>query len=373
MTRQQYAEDVKARRSHASAGGPSRQFTWRRHSTSPAGRGIGSSKPGGSIPPNHLSAAGGSARRTSGCKSGNARSAISKRRMPSQKPCASSPTARTQAAVGPRTSVRRLGHAEGPRLPVSRRKCCAWVERAPRRKAPGRPQHRNRIQASGAQSRRRYGSPKIPAQRRCDGDRVGTPTVAQWPPPHGIRSRGSRRDQAPTHSRHRFPVADNGLARRLSPAGRTRSGGPISRRFQRRKIVRWAAGSRMTPDLVRTARDQAVQRDRPPAGVVHHSDRGRHCAARDCPARLARYQRRGSRSQQGHGWGHTCLELWHRRLKKALVNLRHFRIRATARTARFAYLAVFDHRQRLHRARGYRRRRRSKPSAPPRCGPVRGI
>jgi len=43
-----------------------------------------------------------------------------------------------------------------------------------------------------------------------------------------------------------------------------------------RKIVGWAAGSRIAPDLNLTALGPAVHRYRPPAGVLHHSDRGNH-------------------------------------------------------------------------------------------------
>ena len=41
-----------------------------------------------------------------------------------------------------------------------------------------------------------------------------------------------------------------------------------------RQIVGWALDARMTQDLTVTALDRAVARHRPPAGVLHHADRG---------------------------------------------------------------------------------------------------
>lgn len=100
-------------------------------------------------------------------------------------------------------------------LRVSRSGFYAWVNRAPSRTAQRRQQRLSRIQAIWEQSGRRYGSPKITAQLRRDGDRVGTKTVAQLMQQHGIRSRVVRRYKATTHSRHHFPVADNVLAQQF--------------------------------------------------------------------------------------------------------------------------------------------------------------
>ena len=250
-------------------------------------------------------------------------------------------------------------------LQVSRSGFYAWVDRAPSRTAQRRPHRLSRIQAIWEQSGRRYGSPKITAPLRRDGDRVGTKTVAQLMQQHGMRSRVVRRYKATTHSRPRFPVADNVLAPQFVatrphevwmadityvPTAEGWLYVASLEDLDTRKIVGWAAGSRMTQDLVLAALDQAVQRYRPPAGVLHHADRGSQYAARDDQARLARYHLRGSMSRKGNGWDNACIESWHRLLQKECVYLRRFQTRTEATQAIFEV-----HRDLLQ------------PPAPPQC------
>ena len=84
-----------------------------------------------------------------------------------------------------------------------------------------------------------------------------------------------------------------------------------------------------------TALDRAVARHRPPAGVLHHSDRGSPYAAAASPARLARYGMTPSRSRKGTGWDTAGIASWHSLLKKAWVYLSPCRTCAEARTALF--------------------------------------
>jgi putative transposase len=185
----------------------------------------------------------------------------------------------------------------------------------------------------------------------------------------GLRARVTRRYQATTSSGHGWPVADNGLARPCTatqPPATWRADIPdvatdegwlyLARLEDRatRQIVGGAVDARMTQDLVMTALDRAVARHRPPAGMLHHSDRGSQYAAAAYPAWLARYGMTPSRSRKGNCWDNACVESWHRLLKKEVVYLTHFRTRAEARAARFAYIAGCYHRQRLHSALGYR-------------------
>ena len=91
----------------------------------------------------------------------------------------------------------------------------------------------------------------------------------------------------------------------------------------------------LTQALTLAARDRAVARHRPRAGVLHHSDRGRQDAAHADQVRLARYGMTSSMSRKGHGGDNACIESWHSVLKKARVYLSHFRTRAEAVAAIF--------------------------------------
>ena len=254
-------------------------------------------------------------------------------------------------------------------LQVSRSGYYAWAQRPPSAGTGRRRARLARIQAVYAEVGGRYGSPKITAVLRREGDRVGVKTVAQLMAQVGLRARVARRYKATTYSGHGLPVADNVLARQfmaMQPHATwmadityvpTDEGWLYLASLEdlaTRQIVGWAADARMTQDLVLTALDRAVTRHRPPAGVLHHSDRGSQYAAYAYQARLARYGMTASMSRKGNCWDNACIESWHSLLKKELVYLSHFRTRAEARTALFEYIEVFYNRQRLHSALGYR-------------------
>jgi putative transposase len=149
--------------------------------------------------------------------------------------------------------------------------------------------------------------------------------------PAGLRARVARRYKAPTNSRHEFPVADHGLGRQFQTARPhavwmadityvpTDEGGLYLATLEDlapRHIVGGACDHRMTPALPWTALDRDVARHRPPAGVLHHSDRGSQYAAAAYQARVARYGMTARRSRKGHGWDNAGIESWHRRVKK---------------------------------------------------------
>ncbi len=235
-------------------------------------------------------------------------------------------------------------------LGVSRSGYDAWVGRPVRAQAQRRARRRDQIRRAHQASRGRYGSPKIAAQLRRDGERIAVKTVARVMQALGWRSGVARRYKAPTQSAHGFPVAENVLAQQCT-AGRRHAVWMADITYVRtdegwlylasledlatRQIVGWATGARMTQALTLAALDHAVARHRPPAGVLHHSDRGSQYAAHPYPARLARYGMAGSMSRKGHGYDNACLESWHSLWKKELVYVSHFRTRAEAEIAIF--------------------------------------
>jgi putative transposase len=255
-------------------------------------------------------------------------------------------------------------------LQVSRSGFYAWAERAPSPTAERRLARLTRIRAVFAASGQRYGSPKSAAQLRREGDRVGRKTVARLMPPDGLRARVVRRDQATTNARHRFPVAENVLAQQFTATRppqmwmaditywATDEGWLYRASLEdlyTRQSVGWAAGPRMTQDLVLATLDRAVPRYRPPAGLFHHSDRGSQYAGHASQARLEPHQRRGSMSLKGHCWDNACLESWHSLLKKELVYLSRLSGPGRTRPGRSSTsIEIFDTRQRLPSALGYR-------------------
>src|SRR5438445_337677 len=101
---------------------------------------------------------------------------------------------------------------------VSREGFYAWQARpsAPRARAD----HRLglEIAAIHAESRQRYGSPRIHAELAARGCRTSRKRVARLMRVRGLAARRRRRFRVTTHSRHPFPIAPNVLARRFERA-----------------------------------------------------------------------------------------------------------------------------------------------------------
>ncbi len=105
----------------------------------------------------------------------------------------------------------------------------------------------------------------------------------------------------------------------------------------------------------------ALQRCRPPHGLIHHSDRGVQYASTPYREVLERHGIRQSMSRRGNCLDDAPRESSSPRSGRSTSTLRtehvhqaRFRTRAEARAAVFAYVEVFYDRQRLHSALGYR-------------------
>ena len=109
-------------------------------------------------------------------------------------------------------------------LGVSRSGYYDWARRPESRQAAADRVLAAEIRATHADSRGRYGSPRVHAALRAQGRRVGRKRVARLMRGMGLSARRGRRFRCTTDSRHAFPVAPNLLARPPRPTG---SGWPI--------------------------------------------------------------------------------------------------------------------------------------------------
>src|SRR5262245_4444324 len=167
-------------------------------------------------------------------------------------------------------------------LAVSRAGFYAWHTRplAARRQADQRLSVE--IQAIHAETRQRYGSPRVHAELRDRGHRVGRKRVARLMRQHGLCGRRRRRFRVTTDSNHPRLVAANVLDRQFAVAAPdttwvtditylwTREGwlylAVILDRFSR-AVVGWALSARLTTQqLAVPALTMALGRRRPPAG-----------------------------------------------------------------------------------------------------------
>ena len=218
-------------------------------------------------------------------------------------------------------------------------------------------------------SRGTYGSPRVAAVLRKEGHSIGRHRVARLMRETGLQGRQRRRYRVrTTDSNHDQPVAPN----RLKVADRptridevwvsdityvpTQEGwlylaGVLD--LYSRRLIGWAMGSGLETALPLAALLMALRHRRPPAGVVHHSDRGCQYASSVYRSALAANGCVASMSRRGNCYDNAAMEAFWSTLKHELVYRRDFRTRAEANTAIFDYIESFYNRVRLHSALGY--------------------
>jgi len=96
-----------------------------------------------------------------------------------------------------------------------------------------------------------------------------------------------------------------------------------------REIVGWAVSSTLT-DLVIKALTNAIQKRRPQAGLIHHSDRESSIASKDYQALLAKHKMCCSMSRKGNCYDNASAETFFSTIKNELIYLRKFESRAQA-------------------------------------------
>lgn len=111
--------------------------------------------------------------------------------------------------------------------------------------------------------------------------------------------------------------------------------------------------SAMTKELVIKALRQAIGRERPFKGLIHHSDRGVQYASYAFQDLLRENGFIPSMSRKGNCYDNAPAESFFSTLKNELIHLRRFKTREEAKEAIFDYIEVFYNRQRRHSSLGY--------------------
>jgi transposase InsO family protein len=120
-----------------------------------------------------------------------------------------------------------------------------------------------------------------------------------------------------------------------------------------RRCVGWALSDSLRTPLPLAARQMALTQQRPPPGLVHHSDRDVQYASQLYRQQLNAAGVLNSMSRRGNGYDNAAMESFWSTLKRELVYQRHFATRAEARAAIFEWIEVFYSRVRLHSALGF--------------------
>jgi transposase InsO family protein len=254
-------------------------------------------------------------------------------------------------------------------LEVSRAGYYAWLERPASARARRREALAVKIAAVHEHNRRVYGSPRVWAALRAQGERVCQNTVADIMRQRQIRARSKRRFvPRTTDSAHQRPVADNVLDRQFAAPRPDQKWAadltyiPTDQGWLylaavidlcSRRIVGWSMADHMRVELVRDALSMAIARRGPVPGLLHHSDRGVQYASEDYLHLLESAGIQVSMSGTGDCWDNAVIESFWSTLKAELVHHEHYATHEQARASIFEYIEVFYNRQRLHSSLGY--------------------
>lgn len=254
-------------------------------------------------------------------------------------------------------------------LGVSRSNYYAAKARGPSARAREDAQLAPQIAAAHRRSRRTYGTPRIVEDLREAGVRIGRKRCGRLMKAQGIRGRKRHcRKPRTTDSSDTHAPAPNRLAQQPAPTGPnqvwitditcvlTGEGwlylAAIVDLWSRR-VIGWTCGPTMHVSLVLTALRQALARRRPPAGVLHHSDRGSQYAAHEYTAALAAAGFVASMSRAGNCYDNATMEsFWSSCKSDTELDVLVLPTRRDAELAIFDYIETFYNPVRRHSSLG---------------------
>ena len=253
-------------------------------------------------------------------------------------------------------------------LEVSRSGYYAWKERPAPARAKADEQLGVEIVAIHRRSRCTYGSPRVHADLRAKGRRVGEKRVARLMREKGLAAQRKRRFRRTTDSNHDRPIAPNVLDRNFVQEAPnqvwvtdvtyifTAEGwlylAAMLDLFSRR-VVGWATSDTNDRFLALDALYRALRARRPRAGLVHHSDRGSPYASEDYRDALRDRGITASMSRIGDCWDNAVAESFFATLKGELVDHERYATRAAAVASIGDYIERFYNTERRHSHLGY--------------------
>jgi len=111
-----------------------------------------------------------------------------------------------------------------------------------------------------------------------------------------------------------------------------------------RRVVGWAMADRMDTDLVEKAWKMAVMHRRPPAQLLHHSDRGSQYTSEAYLKLLENASCKISMSRTGNCYDNAVIESFHATLKGECA-YKQFETKTQARSTIFEFIEVWYNRQ----------------------------
>jgi putative transposase len=243
----------------------------------------------------------------------------------------------------------------------------AWIQRPPSARARRDAELVARIMKIHDDNRQVYGRPRIYAELKDEGERVGEKRVGRLMRQEGIWGVSRRRRGPKTTKRN----ADARPAADLVERDFTADGPdqlwvadityiPTWAGFLylavvldawSRKIVGWAMATHLRTELVLDAMNMAVYQRRPEA-VIHHSDQGTQYTSIAFGLRCKEVDVRPSMGSVGDAYDNAMCESFFASLECELLERQRFATQAEARMAVFDYIEGFYNPRRRHSSLG---------------------
>ena len=218
-----------------------------------------------------------------------------------------------------------------------------------------------------AWSRGTYGSPRIHAQLKEDGVKVGRKRVARLMRVAGLQGVSRRRRRGTTKRNPNAQPAADLVDREFTSAAPdelwvadityipTGAGflylAVVVDVFSRR-VIGWAMAEQLRTKLVLDALEMAIWQRRP-KGVIHHSDHGAQYTAIEFGRRCREAGVRPSMGSVGDCFDNALCESFFATLECELLDRHVFHTRAEARMAVFDFIEGWYNLHRLHSSLGY--------------------
>jgi len=227
---------------------------------------------------------------------------------------------------------------------------------------------RGKIRSIYDRSRQTYGSPRIHAELKEEGTRVGRKRVARLMKESGLVGASRRKTVRTTRRDPAARPAPDLVDRKFTASGANQlwvadiTYIPTLAGFLylavvldvwSRKIIGWSMNARLGTQIVLDALQMAIEQRRPPEGVIHHSDQGCQYTSTEFGKRCREAGIRPSMGSVADCYDNAMCESFFATLECELLDRVRFVDHAEAELAVFDFIEGFYNTRRRHSALGY--------------------